>query len=196
MTDQDMSRRRHEAFGLLLGLFPPGRCVDLGTGHGSFARQAASLGWSVTGVDARTQRFPEDERVTWLQADIREMDLEEYDVVLCLGLFYHLTIDDQLDLLRRASGRPLIIDTHLDHGSHAHPLSEPVTIGGFKGRMYHEPGHLTSSWGNQESFWPDLPSFHCMLEENDYRALTFEPWLFSDRTFFLALPFARLDDVD
>jgi hypothetical protein len=171
-----------------LGLFPPGTCIDLGAGHGTFAIEAANLGWSVTAVDARTQRFPEEEQVTWLQADIREVDLQKYDVILCLGLFYHLTIDDQLDLLRRASGHPLIIDTHLDHGSHTHPLSEPVNIKGFKGRMYREAGHITSSWGNPESFWPDLDSFHRMLDQSEYRALTFEPWLFSDRTFFLALP--------
>ena len=75
MVDESISRRRHAVFGRLLGLFPPGTCVDLGTGHGSFARQAASLGWTVTAIDARTERFPVDERVTWVQADIRDVDL-------------------------------------------------------------------------------------------------------------------------
>lgn len=188
MVDEAVSRRRHEAFEKLLRLFTPGACVDLGTGHGSFARQAASLGWDVTAIDARTERFPVDGRVKWVQADVREVDLTVYDLVLCLGLFYHLTLDDQLDLLRRTSGRPLILDTHLDHGVHTHPLSEPVNIGGFEGRYYLEPGRLTSSWGNPESFWPTLSSFHHMLGENGFTVLTLEPWIMSDRTFFLALP--------
>lgn len=186
--DEDLSRRRHEVFGQLLGLFQPGRCVDLGTGHGSFARQAATLGWQVTAVDARTERFPSDPQVVWVRADIRETDLSPYDVVLCLGLFYHLTLDDQLDLLQRASGRPMILDTHLDHGNHSHALSEQVSTRGFEGRYYREPGQLTSSWGNEMSFWPSLESFNRMLSEQGYTVMALEPWLMDDRTFFLALP--------
>jgi len=188
MTDEELSRRRHEAFRVLLGLFQAGRCVDLGAGHGSFAREAASLGWEVAAVDARTERFPADERVTWIQADVRTVDLMPYDLVLCLGLFYHLTLEDQLHLLHRAAGRPMILDTHLDHGSHTHPLSDVITFGEYQGRTYREPGHLTSSWGNAESFWPTLASFHKMLGESGFTVLTLEPWIMSDRTFFLALP--------
>lgn len=188
MEGDALSRRRHAAFRVLLGLFPPGTCVDLGTGHGAFAREAASLGWDVTAVDARIERFPEDKRVTWLQSDVRNVELRHFDLIMCLGLFYHLTLEDQLGLLRRASGRPLILDTHLDHGTHTHALSQLVTLGDFEGRLYREPGRLTSSWGNSESFWPTLASFHKMLSENGFTVLTLEPWLMSDRTFFLALP--------
>ena len=187
--DKAYSQRRHAVFGHLLGLFPPGTCVDLGAGHGSFARQAASLGWTVTAVDARIERFPVDERVTWVQSDIRDIDLAPYDLVLCLGLFYHLTLQDQLVLLQRASTSPMIIDTHLDHGTNPQPLSDNVQIDGYEGRMYQEPGRLTSSWLNPESFWPSLESFHRMLGRNGFNTvLTVEPWVTSNRTFFLALP--------
>lgn len=183
-------RNRLELFGQLLQLFKPGRMVDLGTGHGRFARRAADLGWDVTGVDARTERWPlDDDRVTWVQADVREHDLGHYDLIACLGVFYHLTCEDQLSLLARAAGKPLIIDTHLDHGKHAHPLSAPVVQGdGYEGRLYAEPGQLTSSWGNPRSFWPTLASFHRMLSEHAYgTVLTVEPWSTTDRTFFVAL---------
>ncbi len=75
----------------MLSLFPAGRLIDLGTGHGNLAIVAADLGWQVTGVDARTERWPDDERVTWIQGDIRHQASEEFDVVACLGVFYHLT---------------------------------------------------------------------------------------------------------
>lgn len=186
---------RGELFVRLLSLFEPGKMVDLGTGHGGFAMEAADLGWDVTAVDARTERWPNDDRITWVQSDVRDHNLAPYDLVACLGVFYHLTLDDQLDLLARASGRPMIIDTHLDHGEHEHDLSEPVEVAdGYLGRRYSEPGQLTSAWRNRESFWPTLGSFHRMLRDRGfYPVLTVEPWVSPDRTFFLALPDRTVD---
>lgn len=181
---------RDEAFGQVMGLLTPGSLVDLGAGHGRYSRLAADLGWQVTAVDARTERWPDDDRVRWVRSDVRDADLSGYDVVLCLGVFYHLTLTDQLGLLERAAGRPVVFDTHLDHGTHQHRLSARVTTSdGYEGRFYQEPRALTASWGNTASFWPTLASFHRMLQDVGYTAvLTLEPWILGDRTFFLALP--------
>ncbi|CAN5764939.1 hypothetical protein BH24ACT15_BH24ACT15_27100 [soil metagenome] len=191
-TDQSrksVGAHRKNAFDQLLGLFPVGACVDLGAGHGAFSRQAAEKGWQVTAVDARSERMPDDPRITWTQADIRDVDMAPFDVVACLGLFDHLTLDDQLDLIRRCAGKPMIIDTHIDTGGSTHSLSDRREVGGYEGRMYNEPGKTTSSWKNPQSFWPTLPSFHRMLDDNGFgTVLTLEPWYLPDRTFFLALP--------
>lgn len=186
-------QRRRTLFADLLSPFPTGRLIDLGTGHGNFAVLAADLGWQVTAVDARMERWPQDDRVTWVHGDIREQKFEDFDVVACLGVFYHLTCADQEALLTACAGRPMIIDTHLDHGEHAHKLSERVSQGdGYEGRLYREPGALTSSWHNKHSFWPTLASFHTMLSRHGYSTvLTAEPWVTGDRTFFLALPGRR-----
>ncbi len=190
VTSRLPRRDRRALFADLLSVFPAGRLVDLGTGPGTFAIIAADLGWQVTAVDVRTERWPEDERVTWIQDDVRHQAFEEFDVVACLGVFYHLTCADQVALLTRCSGRPMIIDTHLDHGEHAHQLSDRITQGeGYEGRLYREPGALTSSWENEQSFWPTLASFHTMLFRSGYSTvLTVEPWVTGDRTFFLTLP--------
>jgi 2-polyprenyl-3-methyl-5-hydroxy-6-metoxy-1,4-benzoquinol methylase len=90
--------RRIQIFSLLLGLFEPGRLIDLGAGH---SVAAAKAGWEVTAVDARTDRNATAPGVTWVQADVRDIDLGGYDVVGCLGLFCHLTVEDQIDLLAR-----------------------------------------------------------------------------------------------
>jgi hypothetical protein len=184
---------RLQAFQQLLGLFDPGHLVDLGAGHGRFSLQAADLGWEVTAVDARTKRFPDDPRPRWVRADVRTVDLAHYDLIACLGLFYHLALDDQLDLLARAAGRPMIIDTHLDHGTHEHELSERrEPRPGYVGRFYDEPRALTSAVGNRASFWPTLATFHRMLHEAGFvTVLTLDPWITGDRTFFLALPELR-----
>ena len=73
--------RRIALFTDLLGRFPAGRLVDLGTGHGIFARVAADLGWDVTGVDARDERFPADPRISWL--DWQDPELDTKAIALC-----------------------------------------------------------------------------------------------------------------
>ncbi len=181
--------KRSDRIRRVIGMFPPGRLVDLGAGHGGYARLAADLGWQVTAVDARTERFPENDSdaIEWRQSDIRDVDLEPYDLVLCLGVFYHLTVDDQIDLLSRCR-TTIVIDTHVDHGVHDHHLSERVTMAGYEGRLYQEHGETTSSWGNDQSFWPTLESFHRMLNDWGFPlVLTMEPWLSGDRTVFVAL---------
>ena len=190
--DPGNSRRRFEAFDAAIGLFPTGRLVDLGAGHGLLSMRAADAGWAVTAVDARTERFPTDERVTWVHEDVRAHDIGGYDLILCLGLFYHLTLADQLDLLTRAAGTPMLIDTHVDVGI-AYPddrLAGSVEQDGYRGRLYGE--NLESplaSWVNEVSFWPDLDSFYRMLADHGYPVtLALEPWYQPDRTFFLALP--------
>jgi len=190
--DSGIGERRFAAFDAALGLFTAGRVVDLGAGHGLLSLRAADAGWQVTAVDARTERFPTDERVTWVHEDMRSHDLSGYDLILCLGLFYHLTLADQLDLLTRAAGTPILIDTHVDVGID-YPddrLAGSAEQDGYRGRLYGE--HLESplaSWVNEASFWPDLDSFYRMLADHGYPVtLALEPWYQPDRTFFLALP--------
>lgn len=170
----------------------PGRLVDLGAGHGGFSRRAARAGWDVTAVDARDERFPQDDTITWIRQDVREADLSGYDLILCLGLWYHLTVDDQLNLLKRMSGTPIILDTHLATDQPTHELSDPVEERGYSGRYYAEKGwqrRATASWNNTESFWPTPESFYRMLAEHGYPAVfAGTPWVTTDRTFFLCLP--------
>ena len=184
-----MGADRIKIFARLLKLFPTGRLVDLGAGHGKFSMVAADAGWEVTAVDARTDRNVPAPGVTWVEGDVRDLDLEGYDLVACLGLFYHLTAEDQIDLLARCARTPLIVDTHLANGLSTHPLSEEMERQGYKGRLYAEGTGLLSSWRNPQSFWPTPGSFHKMLAQAGYNlVLAVEPWYLPDRTFFLALP--------
>jgi hypothetical protein len=181
--------RRLEIFHQMLRLWRPGRLVDLGAGHGAFSQAAAAAGWSVTAIDARPDRFPDDPSVRWITQDVRQAELTGYDLIACLGLFYHLTPHDQISLLRRAQGVPIIVDTHVDNGLSSHPLSKRERVGDYKGSWYREPGELTSSWGNDRSFWPTPDSLTAMFAAYGYPVvLAAQPWLKPDRTFFLALP--------
>ena len=178
-------------FDALIGRFPVGRLLDLGAGHGQFSLRAADAGWRVTAVDVRETRFPSDDRVTWVHEDVRSFDLSGFDLILCLGLFYHLTVDDQVTLLDRAAGTPMIIDTHLATTKPTHALSPPVTARGYRGQLYSETGwegRTTASWQNDASFWPRPKEFYRMLAEHGYSVVfAGVPWVTTDRTFFLCL---------
>lgn len=190
--DQTTGPTRMAWFKRMLGIFDTGSVIDLGAGHGAFAQAAADLGWQVTASDVRDVRFPDDDRITWRVEDVREADVSGFDVISCLGLFYHLTLDDQLSLLKRSSGTPIILDTHVANDKPwPGKLTEPVVIGGYHGRLYPEPDQLTNppaSWGNDESFWPRPQALYRMLGEHGYSVMTANPWYLPTRTFFLCLP--------
>lgn len=169
---------------LLAGVRPAGvehpRLVDLGTGHGKFAGVAREEGWEVIGVDARTERLPQIEGVTWVVQDVREYPLPEADCIAILGLLYHLDLPSRLDLLRRASRTAVILDTHV-------ALECKTTEQGYEGRYFWEDRSApTASVGNEYSFWPTRDSLHQMLLDCGFEHLLERvPWYREDRTFWI-----------
>lgn len=198
-ADESTGPLRFKWFQQMLSTFPTGSMVDLGSGHGMFAIAAADHGWKVTALDARGDRYPDDDRVEWQVGDVRDFDAGPYDVVVCLGLFYHLTLDDQLQLLGACRGKPIILDTHVANNRPVpmvRSLSEvrEVTAADgqtYTGKLYTEPDQSTNSpasWGNDQSFWPRPRDLYSMLDAYGYDVLTATPWYLPSRTFFLCLP--------
>ena len=167
----------------LLGQFTPGRLIDLATGTGWFAVLAADLGWQVTAIDARHRDRDPHPQITWAEQDVRDAGLSGYDLILCLGISYHLSFGDQMALFAKCAGTPVIIDTHV-------ALDGQTTEGdGFEGKMHGESGGLLSSWRNTRSFWPTAASLERMLRAHGYtQVVPHEPWWAPDRTFWTAIP--------
>ena len=174
---------------ILLGLleqFTPGSLIDLGCGTGWFSELAAARGWRVTAIDARPRGWVPSDGLEFRHQDVRDADVDGYDVVLCLGLFYHLEAEAQVALLAKCAGTPLILDTHV-------ALKNEVPQLGFPGTLYGEGDQydLLSAWGNKQSFWPTVEGLREMLAEAGYSSVTaVEPWYHhtGDRTFFTCLP--------
>lgn len=183
---------RFRLFDTLLARFQPGKLIDLGAGHGKFAIRAADAGWDVTAVDARGDRFPSRPDVTWRREDVRETDVTGYDLIINLGLFYHLDIDTQLSLLDRSAGTPMILDTHVGVPHEKGFGLSPVTgQRGYRGRLYSEEGiqnDSRSSFGNLQSFWPTPKALARMLNERGWEVFAAQPYYQPSRTFFLCLP--------
>jgi hypothetical protein len=186
----DGEDRRLTTFRDILRPLKPGRLLDLGTGHGSFALIASELGWTVTAVDARIERMPMSDGVDWRQADVRTFDVSGYDCIALLGLLYHLEFADVRNLLRRCAGTLTILDTHT-------ALRVDRVEEGYEGRAYTEIGDYTpdrlaatatASWGNPTSWWPTRPALIRLLRDVGFRTiLVLDPPTGRDRTFFLCL---------
>lgn len=174
---------RKQLFRECLVQFTPARMIDLGAGAGIFSRIAAASGWEVLAIDARRDRWVPNGQIEFRQQDVRDTSVTGFDLAACLGLFYHLTAADQLRLLSQcaAVGVPIILDTH-------YALSASVTRYGYQGRDYAEGRRVTSSWGNQTSFWPTLGELHRMASDCRLECrMVGRPYL-ADRAFFILEP--------
>jgi hypothetical protein len=93
------------------------RILDLGAYECGFSIELAEQGAQVTAIEVREQHAVKGEFVrrarglenlSIVQGDIRELDSlvdGEFDVVLCLGLIYHLDAGDALAMLREIARR-------------------------------------------------------------------------------------------
>src|SRR3954468_12416897 len=93
------------------------RVLDLGAYECGFSIELAEQGAQVTAVEVREQHVVKGEFVrrargldnlTIVQGDIRELDTVapgEFDVVLCLGLIYHLDARDAISMLEDIARR-------------------------------------------------------------------------------------------
>lgn len=185
LPNPEPEQDRIQTFKNLLSPLSGDALLDLGCGHGKFAVAAADLGWRVTGVDARSERWPDDKRIEWICSDVREYPVEDFDVISILGLLYHLDQPSQLELLKRCStsGASLtILDTRVG-------LTQQAEEGGYRGEYYDEPGLTTSSWNNSVSFWPTEESLIKMARDAGFSLIApVRPPLQEYRTFYVCYP--------
>jgi SAM-dependent methyltransferase len=198
---------RLESFVSILGALPAGRLLDLGAGHGAFSRIASAMGWEVTAFDVRSVRFPSDARgIRWVTGDVLDLVVPpgDFDLVLCLGLLYHLELEDQITLLRKLSTTTLLLDTHasteLDPNlnPHANWLGEIVEVDGYQGRYYSEVRGVsdsdrkevpTAAWNNARSFWATEESLVAMLHDCGFGTVMTDTFAHTyARSFQLCLP--------
>ncbi len=156
------------------------RVLDLGALEGQYAVEFALHGAETVAIEGREAniekaRVARDalglDNLELRQEDVRSLSREvhgEFDVVLCLGLLYHLDADDAfpfLSALAEVCRGVLILDTHVGiRGSSAH-IHDGHEYRGVR-FVEHDPRasdaqRLRSLWAsldNAESFWPTRAS--------------------------------------
>ncbi|MGB8853534.1 MAG: class I SAM-dependent methyltransferase [Pirellulales bacterium] len=161
------------------------RVLDLACLEGLYGLEFALHGAEVVGIEGRepniekarfAQRALGLENIRFFHDDVRRISAAQhgtFDVVLCLGIFYHLDkcdIPDFLSRLAEVCSRYLVIDTHL-----ALQVDDVMVLQGrqYPGQAYIEHAvdstpeqRLASLWAsldNVRSFWPDRASFFELL---------------------------------
>lgn len=160
------------------------RVLDLGAYEGGFAIELARRGAEVVAVEGRKghvakARFAGEvlglDRLTVIHEDIRRLgplELGTFDVVLCLGVLYHLGAEDALALARDVAAhctRFAVIETQVGLTD-----TSQVTLGGhtYHGRSYREDLRAAgASIGNEESFWPTRASLFNLLSDAAFTSI-------------------------
>jgi len=192
------------------------RVADLGSLEGGFALAMAQQGMEVTAIEARRKNLDKCQllkeqfslaNLTFVHDDVKNFTRQKFgsfDVVLALGIFYHL--DDPLSWLRQvaeATRAVLVIESHYapaDEAAlalldprlkHLGPLKKVEANGDtYEGRWFSEyaPGtdpeeQLWASYSNHSSFWLTKESllraalrsgFGLVLEQHDYSADSYQ----------------------
>lgn len=169
------------------------RVLDLACLEGLYGIELARRGAEVVGIEGREAnvvkaRFAQDalalRNITFVQDDVRNLSVEKYgrfDVVLCLGILYHLDAPDVFQFVERVSGvceRLAIIDTHVG--------ISPNECHNYQGHEYHgwsytehTPGStkedrlksLRASLDNEKSFWLTRPSLFNLLSRTGFTSV-------------------------
>lgn len=169
------------------------RVLDLGCLDGQYAIEFALHGATVVGIDVRESNLDQAraaadllnlERASFVCDDARSISVEQlgrFDIIVCSGLLYHMTIPDVFHLVERMHNMVnhlLIIDTHIS--------LTPDSEASFKGRTYH--GHhyvehgadddeqvkaerALASWGNDTSFIFTRPSLVNLLTHTGFSSV-------------------------
>jgi SAM-dependent methyltransferase len=190
------------------------RILDLGCGEGLFALEAAWHGASVTAIDGRDERMSagralaeelELESVHFVRADVGSYAFEDYgpfDVVLFLGLMYHLDAPELFQVTRRAAdstARAMILDTHFARCADEVVQHEGALYRGWRYRE-HRPedapelrrSRLLASLSNESSLWLTPASLYTLLRNVGFPTVLqchvpFQPYQGEDRFTLVAL---------
>ncbi|MDY6950924.1 MAG: class I SAM-dependent methyltransferase [Thermodesulfobacteriota bacterium] len=161
------------------------RVLDLACLEGLFAIELAQQGAEVVAIEGRTAniekaRFAKEvlclDRLTLHHDDVRNLSVEQYgkfDVVLCLGILYHLTVPDVFSFLEsvaEACGAFAIVETEVT------PAPERCYV--YNGREYWGKMRLEHADGSTaqeraQSLWASLDNLasFCFTRPSLYNVL-------------------------
>lgn len=158
------------------------KLVDLGAGPCIFAKIALDRGYQVTAVDGRTVRLPDPSEldgINFVESDVRDFSVEDFDMIFMFGLLYHFDIEDQISLLKRCAKRAVVI---LDTQVHVPSMIALTTSNGWETRLierdnytgveFPEGDNPMAAIGNKMSFWHTEDSILQLFSDSGFSRVT------------------------
>ena len=176
--------------------------MDLGCLHGEYSRTFAAMGAEVHAIEGRAENIAagaEQNRqfpmLKVFEDDVRNLldYSRQYDIILCLGLLYHMNHTSAVKLVHDMYAKCksfVIIDTHVS-------LKQKNEWFSYHGRLFKERAKDPwSALGNETSFWFTLPSLLNLLADAGFTSVyqchnPSEPDKPSDRVTLVAMKGAK-----
>jgi hypothetical protein len=169
------------------------RVLDLACLEGAYAIEFALHGATVVGIEGResnivkaqfAQRALGLDRLTLVQGDVRDLCRQGhglFDVVLCIGILYHLDTPDVFAFVERIAEvctHVAIFDTHISTRGDVRVEYDGVTYSGEK-YVEHAPEateddrvkKVWASLSDPESFWLTRPSLSNLLAKAGFTSV-------------------------
>lgn len=167
--------------------------LDLACLEGGYAIELARHGARVLGIEGREMNIQKAmfagevmglENLEFVQDDVRNISDAKYgqfDVVLCLGILYHIDVPDVfrfVEKLHEVSRRIVVIDTHISVANRKSVVYKGKTYCGssyteFSAETSDEK-KATSAWSsldNIESFWFTRTSLYNLLADTGFTSV-------------------------
>src|SRR4051812_24906268 len=193
------------------------RILDLGCWEGAFALELARRGaGEVVGIEGRKENLEKGvaikaaerlDQVELIHDDVRSLSRErhgEFDVVLCLGLLYHLDAPEAFEFTRELAAvcrGYALVETQLGLTG-----NEQIAYDGasYAGRWYAEDTkQFAAALDNRRSFWPTKPSLLNLLADVGFTSVSevMQPVLpdlmsYQDHTLLLAIKGTRSEQEE
>jgi SAM-dependent methyltransferase len=173
------------------------RVLDLACLEGMYALELARRGAEVVAIEGREANLEKARfagrvlglDVDWRQEDVRGLSREhhgEFDVVLCLGILYHLDAPDVFPFVARLSEicrRVLVVDTHVAPAGRDERTHDGYTYHGYT-LVEHDPASsqeerlqaVWSSLDNPTAWAPTRPSLVSLLARSGFTSV-YECWV-------------------
>jgi len=128
LPEPDGTMHKASSFRTLLAPFRAGRLLDINSEKRNFPITSAHLGWQVTALNTRTPIDDSDddppevatllESISWQTADVPTYPIsrDDFDMIVIHDLNHRHTLDEQLALVRRCAGTPLLVDARIASG--------------------------------------------------------------------------------
>lgn len=197
LPEPDGTMHKASSFRTLLAPFRAGRLLDINSEKRNFPMTSAHLGWQVTALNTRAPEDDSDddapevaallESISWQFADVPTYPIsrDDFDMIVIHDLNHRHTLDEQLALVRRCAGTPLLIDARIASGAVA-------DTGRYQGKLV--PDANDASTGPETDF-ATAPFMHTedslvrLLRDCGFPlVLISRPPHRQDMAFYLALP--------